>query len=240
MAFIDIELLRSGFMAAAVASVHLWGQRLGNALPGWREVFLPFVGGLALGYAVVYMLPKLGAGHQSIVASDPDAPLLWQFRTYLALLLGIQLFVVLGALARSSVRGGVLFKTAVAAGRAGYSFLGGYLLVDFAGPSALAQGLAALVLGLHLMGLDAHLSGEHGRDRTPGWVLATAVLCGALTGMLLEWPGLTRGLTALLAGGILMVVMNGELAAGSRRPAFFLAGSLAFVAIAAVGRAARY
>lgn len=240
MRFSDAELLRSGILAAAVASVHLWGPRLRTVLPGWREAFLPFIGGFALGYAVIYMLPKLGASHQLVVANDPDAPLLWQFRTYLTLLLGIQIYVILGALSRDRERGGALFMPAVAAGRLGYSFLGGYLLAGFADSAALAQFLAALVLGLHLIGLDAHLNGGHGRGATAGWMLAMAVLCGALAGLLVALPGLTRGLTALIAGGILMVVMNGELAAGSRRPVAFIAGSLAFVAIAAIGRAARY
>ena len=95
MAELPPEWIRVAALSAAVASTHLWRARLEALLEAWRDIWMPLVGGFALGYVAVYLLPKLGAKHQAILAAEPDAPLLWQFRTYLVLLLGAQLYLVL-------------------------------------------------------------------------------------------------------------------------------------------------
>lgn len=234
------DWLRVIALSAAVASVHLWRARLEVMLNAWRDTWMPLTGGFALGYVAVYLLPKLGAKHQSILLREPDAPLLWQFRTYLVVLVGAQLYLVFLNLRQRGHAAGEAFGPLVAVGRISYSFLGGYLLVEFPADAGLAQTLAALVLVVHLIGLESHL---HGRDdaleRRLRVVLVAAVMAGTLTGLLYGSAAFTAPLTALLAGGILAVVLTDEVPSGTQRLGAFVAGSIVFVAIAAIGRAHR-
>lgn len=232
------EWLRAAVLSIAVASVHLWRARLEVLLNAWRDTWMPLIGGFALGYVVVYLLPKLGARHQSIMSAEPDAPLLWQFRTYLTLLLGAQLYLVFVNLHARGHSAGAAFPHMVAAGRLGYSFLGGYLLVKFPAEAGLSQSLAALVLGVHLIGLEAHLQSPGG-ERGLRLALAGAFLSGSLAGLLFEQVAFTSPLMALLAGGILAVVLTDEAPARTQRLSAFVVGSLMFVTIAAIGRASR-
>ncbi|MBX3705308.1 MAG: hypothetical protein KF911_01655 [Pseudomonadales bacterium] len=231
------ELLQVVLLSAAVASVHLWRVRFEALLARWKDIWMPLIGGFALGYVALYLLPKLGAKHQAILAADSDAPFLWQFRTYLVLLLGAQLYLVLLNLRKRGHVAGAAFGHLITFGRLSYSFLGGYLLVGFAG-SALSQSLAALVLGVHLIGLETHLSTEDAKRRMQ-WVLVAAVMTGTLVGLLFESMAIAAPLNALLAGGILAVVMTDEAPARTQRLSAFVVGSLLLVLIAAVIRANR-
>ncbi|MEZ5560240.1 MAG: hypothetical protein R3E86_17060 [Pseudomonadales bacterium] len=154
------------------------------------------------------------------------------------MLLGAQLYLVfLNLRARDHIAGAV-FPPILAGGRIAYSFLGGYLLVKFPADAGLSQSLAALVLGVHLIGLETHLHGP-GNERGLRLVLVGAVLSESLAGLMFDRVAFTTPLMALLAGGILAVVMTEEAPAGTQRVGAFVAGSLIFVAIAAIGRSYR-
>ena len=110
--------------------------------------------------------------------------------------------------------------------------------MGFPSDAGLSQTLAALVLAVHLVGLETHLHGR-GRERWLRAVLVAAVLGGTLVGLLFGSVAITAPLTALLAGGILAVVMTDEVPARTQRLSAFVVGSALFVLIAAIGRANR-
>ena len=217
-----------GLLASIIASVHLWFGWFEARFERSENRWMGFIGGIAVGYVTLYMLPKLSNVTVRFVAANPDASWALQYRAYFILLFGIVVHLVFERLSRMSTRGANAARWLEIAVLALYSFLIGYVAVELPRSEIRFHILANVIFALHLMGMVHRL-----RTRYPsahaGWGrigFALLVLLGYVLGVVTELREATivTG-TAFIAGIILVNVMSEELPSGKEgRLRYFLVG----------------
>ena len=85
--------------------MHLWIGWFESRFKRFENQWIGFVGGIALGYVTLYMLPKLSNVTSSFITANPDAWSVLQYRAYFILLLGIVVYLVFERASRMSGRG---------------------------------------------------------------------------------------------------------------------------------------
>ncbi len=225
-----------GLLASIIASVHLWFGWFAARFERSENVWIGFIGGIAVGYVTLYMLPKLSNATVRIIAANPDSSTALQYRAYLILLLGIVVYLVFERLSRMSSGGANAARWLELAMLGLYSFLVGYVAVELPRSEIRFHVLANIILALHLMGMVHHLRRRH-PSAAAGWGrigFALLVVLGYVLAVVTELPDVTivSG-TAFTAGMILVNVMSEELPSGKEgRLRYFLVGVVAFVATA--------
>jgi hypothetical protein len=235
---LESRWLAYGLMVLPIASVHVWfgsfAERFSRSEPRWIGV----ISGVALGYVVLYMLPKLSAITMAVVQADPELPYLLQNRAFLILLVGIVTYVFIDRLNQSGANRARVASTTLEYGvHCTYSLLVGFVAVEMPAHTLLAHGLAASILLMHVMGMSDLL--RHHRPvgyRRVRWLFMILVLLGGMLGLVTEVPRVLVDSAVALTGGVIIVnVLAQELPVGRRdKFGWFLLGVAAFVVITVV------
>ena len=221
-----------GLLASIIASVHLWMGWFETRFQRSENRWMGFVGGIAVGYVTLYMLPKLSRVTVRFITANPDAPWALQYRAYFILLLGIVVYLVFERVSRMSTEGASAARWLEVAVLAFYSFLLGYVAVELPRSEIRFHVLANVILALHLMGMVHHLRirypTAHSRWLRIGFALL--VVFGYVLGVVTEFLEATIvSATAFIAGIILVNVMSEELPRGREgHLRYFLVGVLVF------------
>lgn len=235
------------FLAALLAVVHLSAARLRFLGCAPRSRWLSFASGLSVAYVFVHLLPGIAAGQHALtragIAGEPTGADSWRVA-----LLGLAVFYGLERLAthsrRRNARGGEGDRTEAAVFRlhagsyAVYNLLIGYLLVEQAGEGATGLLLFWFAMALHFLVNDFGLQ-QHHRERYTHrgrWVLAAAVLAGAVAALAFDvGPVAIALVTAFIGGGVVLNVLKEELP-DDRESRFgpFAAGALGYAALLAL------
>lgn len=202
-------------LAGALAALHLAFTRIDRAIRRREALSMGVIGGMAAGYVVLYLLPKI-AGIAPLRDTLPlgfahTVSSLWP---YYVLLGGMALYLC--ALALDSSRGtlSAIARSFDFAVHGAYSALLGYVFVELSSSSAAVNVLIALILGAHLLGMNHLLrdARREGFDGAARWLLFLLVLAGTALGLTTEIPArLIYTITAFLAGIILVNVIAEEL-----------------------------
>ena len=222
-----------GTLALLIASVHLYFPSFDRRYSRHQDRWLGFTGGIAIGYVILYMLPKLGALTLNLLPPGTELDLV-KLQIYLLMLSAIVLeLVTLHAESISPRHAGVArgFDYVV---HGLYSFLVGYVLIELSRKNLIADLAIAMTLALHLVGMT-HIFRERHRaayDARIRWIYLALVITGALLGLITQFPKpLISGITAFLAGIILVNVISEELPMRHRhRLPWFLLGVVVFLA----------
>ncbi len=215
--FVDAET--SPFLSLGIvlglAAVHLLVGRVRLLNPAMSSPWLSASAGVAIGYVFIYLLPKL-ADMKYGLAGDGRADFV-EKHFFFFVMLGFLIFYKVGWASEAAKvpehwRG--VARWAHRSGFIGYSLMLGYSVTAFKSPSVVAALLATAILGFHLMGVDLHL--RHARpeafDRQLRYWLAASVVIGWVFGITTDLSDTAVALwTALLAGGMLMMVLREEL-----------------------------
>ncbi len=217
-----------GLLASIIASVHLWIGWFESRFKESENRWIGFVGGIAVGYVTLYMLPKLSNVTVRFIAANPDAWWALQYRAYFILLLGIVIHLVFERVSRMSAGGANAARWLEIAVLAFYSFLVGYIAVELPRSEIRFHVLANVILALHLMGM-VHLLRTHHPSAHAGWGrigFALLVVFGYMLGVVTELRESTVvSATAFTAGIILVNIMSEELPSGKvGRLRYFLVG----------------
>ena len=224
-----------GLLASIIASVHLWIGWFETRFERSENRWIGFVGGIALGYVTLYMLPKLSYVTVRFIAANPDASWELQYRTYFILLLGIVVHLVFERVSRMGTGGANAARWLEIVVLALYSFLVGYVAVELPRSQIKFHVLANVILAFHLMGMVHHL-----RTRYPsahaGWspfAFALLIAFSYVLGIVTELRELfVVSATAFIAGIILVNVMSEELPTGKEgRLRYFLVGVSVFTLV---------
>ncbi len=227
------EILVTGAMVAAFASIHLNVRRLRFLQRTPRSRWLSFCGGVSVAYVFLHILPDLGAHSTDLAREFVTEPVVAESIVYSLALAGLAGFYGLERKVKLSrersreegegdrVKDNVLWLHV--ASYATLNLLIGYLLVhrEEAGPWAL--GLYFSAIGLHFLTADFGMRQHHPEpyDRWGGPVLAAAVVAGWGLGLFITLPSAAiAGLFAFLAGNIVLGVLKEELP--DERQSFFL------------------
>jgi hypothetical protein len=212
--------------AIGLTLVHLFAGRLRflEGLP--RSRWLSFAGGVSVSYVFLRLLPELGAGQERLRDELQGLLGVLEHHLYIFALLGLVLFYAIERMIRcapdrgadkphGSKKNAALFWLHMAS-FAAYNFLIGYLLIHEEATGLRARAMFTIAMAVHFLVSDAALREIHKQDyHDKGrWILSAAVLLGWGVGVLTEVPAVVEtGLTAFLAGGIILNVLKEELPA---------------------------
>jgi hypothetical protein len=229
-------------LALALAAVHVFtpGVVAFDSLP--RPPTLSFGSGVSVAYVFVHLLPEVDHAGET-VAGGEGALLPWGLPIYVVVLAGLVAFyglerVVLWSResapeASSDGVDGVFWLHI--GSFATYNALLGHLLAERTGQPATDITLYAVAIGLHFLVNDHSLRAHHEQSyhRVGRWVLAGAVVVGAVSGVVVHVDRVVLDLlVSLLAGGIVLNVVKEELPSEREaRFSAFLFGTLLYTAL---------
>ncbi|MEM8768681.1 MAG: hypothetical protein AAGE43_14625 [Pseudomonadota bacterium] len=232
---IEQNWLPLAVLATAMVVVHLFFPILDRLMHARESFWMGLIGGIATGYVVLYLMPKLARITVGTIGMDPLAELefndLW---VYMLLLAGIVSYLVMLHLDESLAPSAAMHFDTLAHGA--YSFLVGYVFVEMSSDFVEINVAMAVILSLHLLGMD-HLfrhSWPAQFDHKGRWAFALLLLTGAGAGFLTELSKTAiNAITAFLAGVILVNVISEELPLNhQRRVPFYLLGLALFMLFA--------
>ena len=243
--------------AGALAAVHVFGGRLRflDVIP--RSTWLSVAGGASVAYVFVHLLPEL-AERSAALSRGPLGD--YEHGAFLVALVGLVAFYGLDRHVKVAQRdeadrpqdlpgrpqdaapphaddrsGSGVFWLHLAA-FAVYNVLVGYLLPEREGDAEGVFLLYAVAMGLHFFVNDYGLRQDHrARYRRAGrWVLAAAVVGGAVLGLVVEVGAVAVALVLALVGGATILNVLKEELPEERQSRFgaFAAGAAAYAALA--------
>ena len=213
--------------------VHLWFPWFDDRFADQETRWMGFVGGIATGYVILYMLPKISRISVGLIDPDIDYLSVVHMQHYLLILAAVVIYITMKRLGNASDQTSIIANTFHYTVHGAYSFLIGYVLVELSAHESVANLLITLILSLHLMGMN-HLhrrTFRQGYDRVARWIYFLLILLGAGLGVFTELPGrFIDSMTSFLAGIILVNVMVEELPLGKLdRLAWYLIGVGCFI-----------
>ncbi len=223
------DVLRSGLAALLLAFVHVAHGPIEARLRPYGAIWRPLSAGVAIGYVFLYLLPKMARYAAGSGDGQVDTVL---FAWALA---GMLLFYVVDRF-RGRTRWHGLAVGLHGAGYTAYFLLFGYLVARLgtAREGYVPYGAIVAVMALHFTAVDHLVREWHPAafDRVLRWLFALALVTGWLLGELTPLPGtVVATWTALLAGAILLNVLNLELPRPTGPLWPFLAGVGFFAAV---------
>lgn len=221
-------------MSSALASVHLWFPWFDVRYARTTSFWMGLIGGVAAGYAILYLLPKIARISAKQAGLDIDAVIEFDdFSMYFIMLSGIGTYLVMLHLDNMASRLSVLARVFDYLVHGAYSMLIGYVFVESASEKDTINALVLVIFGLHLLGMNHVLRTIRPEGFGTGrWIFFSLILVGAGMGIITELPDVfVYSLTAFLAGIILVFVISEELPLKyPGRVPWFLLGVALFVA----------
>jgi len=211
---LSFSLVGSLLASLALAAVHVFFPRLERAAADRLQWLVSLASGAAIGYVFLYLLPKIGDYTAAIVRKEESGWEFFQYRLYLYALLGMLLFYFIDRARVTNPRHTHWLTWLHGIGFSTYSGMLGYLLPNVPRQGYFPYGLVALAFGLHLMGIDHQLRHWHREsfDRYMRWLMGVSVILGWTLGVFTDVDKSELAVwSSVLAGGILINVMNEEL-----------------------------
>jgi hypothetical protein len=214
---IEVELnwISLLLMSSVLASTHIWFPRFDAQFIQKTSFWMGLIGGVAAGYAILYLLPKIARITAKVVGLDPAIELHFlDLRMYFLMLSGMVVYLVMLHLDTGQTRFAALAKAFDYGVHGSYSLLIGYVFVEMASEKNGINALVCLVFGLHLLGMNHVLRTirSTGFDSAARWAYFLLVLVGSGLGLSTELPDLfIHSMTAFLAGIILVFVISEEM-----------------------------
>lgn len=209
--------------ALGLALVHLVAGKLRflGVIP--RSRWLSFASGISVAYVFAHLLPEVAAGQRALAEAGVTRYVVEEGHVWLLALLGLVAFYGLERAAKGSREGnieegeertetGVFWLHMASYGL--YNLLIGYLLTEGGGGVGAGIFLFWTAMALHFFVNDYGLRTDHKAQytRTGRWLLAGAVIVGALIGLRAEvHEAVVAGLISFLAGGVVLNVLKEEL-----------------------------
>lgn len=137
-----------GLLASIIASMHLWIGWFESRFERFENLWIGFIGGIAVGYATLYMLPKLSKVTSSFITANPDVWSVLQYRAYFILLLGIVVYLIFERASRMSAGGAAAARWLEIAVLGLYGFLVGYVAAELPRSKIALHVLANVILAL--------------------------------------------------------------------------------------------
>lgn len=232
------QLVISGMAIMMIAIVHVLYPRVEKAASAYRHVWIPFTGGVAIGYVFLYLLPKLSDYTAAIRVDGIQG--VWEildYRVYLYCLVGFTFYYFVDQYKDTEDDNPVKPVILKGGGFFIYNVLTGYVLANWSRPGIIPVFLGGGVLTMHLLGVNYQVREWNNRifDDYFRWLFAVAIIIGWGAGAFLAIPReLEMVVTGVLAGGIITNIMIEEIPSrqpGKTRP--FLGGVALIVLVTA-------
>lgn len=231
----------TGIVILLMAVAHLLYPSFEKAASSFQHLWIPFTGGVAIGYVFLYLLPKLSDYTYYIKVDAVQGT--WEildYRVYLYGLLGFTFYYFVDQY--KAQENGKYIEPVIlhASGFFIYSMLTGYNLANWSRPGLIPVFLAGGALTLHLLAVNHQVRKWHtiAFDNYFRWLFALALIIGWGIGILLDIPReLGIAVTGMLSGGIITNIMNEELPDKEPRKILpFIAGVVLIILVAVFTR----
>lgn len=205
----------SGIVVLLMAATYILYPRFEKAASAYRHQWIPFTGGVAIGYVFLYLLPKLSDYTNSITVDGVQG--VWEildYRVYLYGLAGFTFYYFVDQYRTHEDRDHLLPEILQGGGFFIYSMLSGYVIANWSRPGLIPVLLAGSILTLHMLAVNYQVRKWNSRvfDNYFRWLFALALIIGWCVGTFLTIPKeLEIIITGILAGGIITNIMNEEL-----------------------------
>jgi len=231
---LESQLFAYALIVLPIASVHLWLMKFADRFADHEDAWMGFVGGVALGYVMIYMLPKLSMMTLLAREMHPDGGMFVHNRAYLVLLTGVIAYIAIDRLSQSASSGTQRSARMLDYSIHGiYHLLAGYIAVELPSPGLTTHILISIILVLHVMGMSNLLRHKHPNGYPHArWFMSALVLLGGTAGLVTELPKVVVNVTtAFLCGIIILNVVAEELPTGRKEKFYwFLLGIGVFLA----------
>jgi hypothetical protein len=194
------------------ALVHLFGSKLRMLPRDIQAKFLSAVGGVAIAYVFIDLLPKLATSETLVKEALSGIFPYFERHVYIMALVGFLLFFLVD---RSHEK--LKKKKALTLSIVSYSlfnFMVGYAVVDPHDPEVQPLALFTFAIGLHYFANDFSFDEMHGKeyDHKVKWILIAALFLGWTTGLFIDISKTAIALLgAFIGGGVIMNVTRHEL-----------------------------
>lgn len=205
----------SGIVVLLMAATYILYPRFEKAASAYLHQWIPFTGGVAIGYVFLYLLPKLSDYTNSITVDGVQG--VWEildYRVYLYGLAGFTFYYFVDQYRTHEDRDHLLPEILQGGGFFIYSMLSGYVIANWSRPGLIPVFLAGSILTLHMLAVNYQVRKWNSRvfDNYFRWLFALALIIGWSVGTFLVIPKeLEIIITGILAGGIITNIMNEEL-----------------------------
>lgn len=233
------ELL-TGVLIFMLCSIHVFFPYIEQTLNKFKKNWVSVVGGIAVGYVFMSLLPKLSDYTVYIANLDHRYWKLMQYPVYLFALVGFMVYLAVDIWSGSENPRTLYWRQVQGLFFCIYSFFVGYILPQFPRAGLLPFILVTLVLCLHFMGINHFLYTWHSIyfKKVLRWLMAGSLIVGWLIGMIVVLPKIFKvSAIAFISGAILVNVMTAELPnKGKKRYLEFFAGVTFTVVVAFIVR----
>ena len=205
----------SGIVVLLMATTYVLYPRFEKAASAYHHQWIPFTGGVAIGYVFLYLLPKLSDYTNSIRVDGVQG--VWEildYRVYIYGLAGFTFYYFVDQYRSHKEKDHLKPEILHGGGFFIYSMLCGYILANWSRPGLIPVLLAGSILTLHMLAVNYQVRKWNSRvfDNYFRWMFALALIIGWSVGAFLAIPKeLEIIITGILAGGIITNIMNEEL-----------------------------
>lgn len=201
--------------AAVLAGIHLLADRLNIAEIVPRSIWLSGASGASVAFVFLLLLPELARWQEGL--NQVPALSFFELHVWLAALIGLAAFFSIEHVVHTSHQNDGV-ADGVFASHIGvfalYNMVMGYLLLQPQVEFVYNVLLYTVALGVHLLVIDDSMRRHHPRryHQIGRWIMAGAVLAGAVMGVVAELPDAIPALSlAFLSGGMVLNALKEEL-----------------------------
>ncbi|MGR3634775.1 MAG: hypothetical protein ACU0BK_02490 [Shimia sp.] len=192
---------------AIISTAHIGAVRVFRAYPGTTRWLLDFSSGLGLGYAFLYLLPKIGIMTASIRSRAPDVHVLIEHQLYFFMLFGFLMYYLVEFKRHSSKPS----RFGLALNLLSFSVYSALLGATVVHLNQDVQGIyftSAVVFTLHLFGVNKFLFRMYAEkfEEWMRWVFVLALFAGGYAGTRIEVYSPSHSVATALVGGIIIIL----------------------------------
>ena len=205
------QIVISGTIILMMAVVHVLYPRVEKAASAYRHLWIPYTGGVAIGYVFLYLLPKLSDYTSAIrVGGVQGAGEILDYRVYLYCLVGFTFYYFVDQYKVTEDDNHIKPVLLEGGGFFIYNVLTGYVIANWSRPGIIPVFLAGSVLTMHLLGVNHQLREWNSRvyDDYYRWLFAVAIIIGWSAGAFLAQNSTVKLLNCGSAKGWQRQVMS--------------------------------
>ncbi len=190
-----------------ISSAHIGATRIFKAYPDLSRWLLDYSSGLGLGYAILYLLPKIGVMTNSLKCGGAGEQTVWQHQLYFYMLFGFLVYYLVDFKKNSrNPSSPGLWLNAISFSV--YNMLIGATVVHLNNPGSGVYITSAVVFTLHLFGVNKFLYRMYPVkfDLWMRWLFVVSMVVGAYGGTQMERYNPFHSKATALVGGIIIIL----------------------------------
>ncbi len=198
---------REVLAVALISLTHVGTAPFIKRFPIVSRWLLDFSSGIGLGYAFLYLLPKIAVMTQLVGAQYPDHGLLFKHQLYVYLMVGFLIYYLVD-FKQDNNRPARTTLTLNALSFATYNMLIGITITHFQTDLTAAYGVAVFVFSVHLFGVNSFLNREYPAAFTR-WMaplFMVAMFVGCVLGNHIEKGHHYQSIATAVVGGIIIIL----------------------------------